>query len=184
MTKEGFLGLLPRHPLMVGHLEQGPRETMSKDQSKIVPAVGKSWKDVAAQTTPQKEIYPKLFDALAKHDEATFTVEFIQAEPESIEFPDKFADKKLWKNDKPPMVSGFAINVRNLETDSLRSIVFRDDPEHGLVRGIATLAKANGGSLLGVTAKVELRNYNHRQYGPTRGYNVYQVGVKPADEAP
>jgi hypothetical protein len=154
---------------------------MTNDQPK---ASGKSWADVVGQTKEQQEIYPKL-DFGPKGQETTFVVEFLEQEPRVIKFEDKMADRDEWINGKPPVVNGFAINVKVVGTQERRSILMRDDPNHGLVRGIGGLVKANGGKLLGVHARIEATNYTHKQWGKnTRGYAVYQVDASAANDLP
>lgn len=130
-----------------------------------------SWSKLQEQAKDRPDIFPRLEFGESKTDEVSVDVEFLDDEPRSITFKDRFNNNA----DTP----GLALNVRVMDTGDFRSIVMRDDASHGLTAGIAKLAGRNGGHLKGVGARIETRNYTHKVYGKdTRGYNVVQVPVR------
>lgn len=106
--------------------------------------------------------------------EVSHTVEFLEDEPRLITFKDRFnGDKET---------PGLAINVRVVATGEPRSIIMRDDPNHGLTAGVAKVAARHGNRLSGIRVRIDTKNYDHKQYGKTRGYVVSEVSAPATDK--
>lgn len=131
------------------------------------PGSGNAWAKIQAEAAERPDIFPRLEFGDDKMAEVTHVVTFLEDEPRLITFKDKYNGDA----DTP----GLAINVSMRETGESRSIIMRDDANHGLTAGIGKIAARNGGKLSGVTVRIETKNYRHKQYGPTRGYVVTVV---------
>jgi len=150
------------------------------------PEVKGTWLDRVNEAKELADILPKL-DFGKKGDEISHVIVFTEDEPRFISFRDKYASEEEWVNGEPPLINGLAINVRVVESavhksGEPRSILMRDDPQHGLTSKILSLAKRHK-TLGGVKIRIATRNYNHPRFGPgTRGYDVVDLGrEEPAD---
>lgn len=151
-----------------------------------------------AEAAPERpEIYPQLPFGDSKHAGGHYEVEFI-GNPYPVEFDDTTQEKG--KDGKFPKAQGWAVPLVVLAKDEYdddvkpgqrRSILFRrptidaDGKKryHGLTRGVLDVRKKQG-TLVGVRVHLGTRVYEHKQWGKTRGYDVWILGAdkKPNDE--
>lgn len=144
------------------------------EQTPIAPDA--SWEEMVASSKELPDILPKLKFGEGKTDEVAVDVVFLEDQPRVIEYDDPFSGGKG---------KSFVVNVRVIsgpENGSSRSLMMPKSLEHGLTRGITNLAKKGGTNLKGRAARIETRNYKHKQYGPTRGYTVSEIS--PPSEQP
>lgn len=145
------------------------------EQTPIAPDA--SWEQMVREAQELPDMFPKLKFGEGKTDEVAIDVLFLEDQPRIIEYDDPFLGGKA---------KSFVITVRVLsgpESGNSRSLFMPKDLAHGLTRGVTSMAKKGGMRLKGRAARIETRNYQHKQYGPTRGYTVSEISA-PADSAP
>lgn len=146
------------------------------EQTPIAPDA--SWEQMVASAKELPELHPKLKFGEKKTDEGRVDILFLEDQPRVIEYEDPF--------NNGAKAHALAVNVRVLtgpDTGSTRALIMPKKLDHGLTRGITSLAKKGGARLKGRACRIEYSNYKHKTFGPTRGFTVSEIDP-PAAPAP
>ena len=141
-------------------------------QSNIAPAdSGAEWSRMMQNAKELPDIHPKLKFGDRKDAEVLYKLEVQDDAPRFAEYEDKF------KGGETGRVAFLTVRVLDGPDTpgALRSLAMPADENHGLTRGVLSVAKRHGGKLKGVCLSIETRNYNHKEFGPTRGFTVAEI---------
>lgn len=123
---------------------------------------------IAKQAEEKPDVLPRLKFGKGKHDEVVAIVEVLQRDPTSFSYDSRFSGKGE---------TALSLNVQLHDADfdatpGLYSLAFDADPNRGLTAGVMKAWKRQGNTLESVWLRIATRNYEHEQYGTTRGYHV------------
>lgn len=138
-----------------------------KKQQALMPE--NEWDSLVQSAKELPEIYPKIKFGDNKMAEVAVEIEIVEPIPRIVEFTDKFSGKPA---------KALFMNCRVLtgpEAASMRSLGMPLDENHGLTRGVLNVAKRHGNRLDGIKLRIETRNYDHEEFGKTRGYVVSEL---------
>ena len=146
--------------------------------------------DAFSDTVPERETIHEKLNFGAKHEQCCYTVEFLDASPRKFEFQSAitggddtaFSISLVVMDAKAigPVSPAFQ-EVLNACIGEVRSLTMNSDVKNSLVASFTKFYKDHAKDVSGQKAKIKTREYVHKQFGKTKGYDVMQV-VERDDE--
>lgn len=148
---------------------------MAQDKTKQAPisdANADEWASMVKATKDLPELFPKLKFGDDKLAIVTHEVEFVEDTPRFVEYDDPYTGQK----GRVMFINVRVVGGGNDTRGAMRALAMPAKPEHGLTRGITSVAKRHGNKLKGVCVRIETTAYDNKRYKTkTRGFNIHEI---------